>query len=86
MINTKESRAGVKACLEGMNELEKNMGNPLGDDLYEQHLKDVNNGIQLIIKAAVKWREDSMHNSSGGSWYVKAVLIARPFLVLDRVS
>jgi hypothetical protein len=54
MINTKESRAGVKACLEGMNELEKNMGNPLGDDLYEQHLKDVNNGIQLIIKAAVK--------------------------------
>jgi len=54
MINTKESRAGAIACIEGMNELEKNMGNPLGDDLYEQHLKDVNNGIQLIIKAAVK--------------------------------
>ena len=47
MINTKESRAGAMACIEGMNELEKNMGNPLGDDLYEQHLKDVNNGIQF---------------------------------------
>jgi len=41
--------------------------NILGDDSYEQHLKDVNNGIQLIIKVAVKSREDSMHNSSGGS-------------------
>jgi len=41
--------------------------NTLGDNSYEQHLKYVNNGIQLIIKAAVKSREDSMHNSSGGS-------------------